>query len=97
VRAQKETLGLNRGTAAPTRVDDKPTLAEQGPTCTNKIGAVRVKTDRLIFASFKAGDGAFTVFIGRMEKTIALSFVVAIVVFAAIYAVTVLKFKPTRR
>jgi hypothetical protein len=46
---------------------------------------------------FEAGDGAFTVFIGRMEKTIALSLVVAIVVFAAIYAVTVLKIKPTRR
>jgi hypothetical protein len=29
-RAQKETVGLNRGTAIPTRVDDKPTLASQG-------------------------------------------------------------------
>ena len=35
--------------------------------------------------------------IDRMEKTIALSVVVAIVVFAAIYAVTVLKAKPMRR
>jgi hypothetical protein len=33
----------------------------------------------------------------RMEKTIALSVVVAIVVFVAIYAVTVLKIKPSRR
>jgi len=27
---QKETVGLNRGAAVPTRVDDKPTLAPQG-------------------------------------------------------------------
>jgi hypothetical protein len=32
-----------------------------------------------------------------MEKTIALSVVVAIVVFAAIYAATVLRVKPARR
>jgi hypothetical protein len=30
MRAQKETVGLNRGAAVPTRVDDKPTLASQG-------------------------------------------------------------------
>ena len=35
--------------------------------------------------------------IGRMEKTIALSVIVAIVVFAAIYAVTVLRSNPARR
>ena len=29
-QAQKETVGLNRGAAVPTRVDDKPTLASQG-------------------------------------------------------------------
>jgi hypothetical protein len=37
------------------------------------------------------------VLIGRMEKTIALSVVVVIVVFALIYAVTVLRIKPARR
>jgi hypothetical protein len=37
------------------------------------------------------------VLIGGMEKTIALSVVVAIVVFAAIYAVTVLRIKTARR
>jgi hypothetical protein len=29
-QAQRETVGLNRGAAVPTRVDDKPTLASQG-------------------------------------------------------------------
>lgn len=29
-QVQKETIGLNRGAAAPTRVDEKPTLASQG-------------------------------------------------------------------
>jgi hypothetical protein len=37
------------------------------------------------------------VFIGRMEKTIAWSVVVAVVVFVAIYAVSVLKIKSTPR
>ena len=29
-QVQKETVGLSRGAAVPTRVDDKPTLASQG-------------------------------------------------------------------
>jgi len=29
-QAQKETVGLNKGAAVPTRVDEKPTLASQG-------------------------------------------------------------------
>jgi hypothetical protein len=29
-QAQKETVGLNRGAAVSTRVDEKPTLASQG-------------------------------------------------------------------
>jgi hypothetical protein len=30
LKMQAETVGLNKGTAVPTRVDDKPTLASQG-------------------------------------------------------------------
>jgi hypothetical protein len=48
-------------------------------------------------AGFHTGKQAVGVLIGSMEKTIALSIVVAIVVFAAVYAVTVLRIKPARR
>ena len=45
----------------------------------------------------RLADGAFAVFIAKMEKTIALSVVVTIVVFGAIYALTALKIKSARR
>ena len=50
-----------------------------------------------LWRSSRLEHRAFGVLIGRMEKTIALSVVVAVVVFAVIYAVTVLRIKPARR
>ena len=39
-QAQKETVGLNRGAAVPTRVDEKPTLASQGTDKARTLGAL---------------------------------------------------------
>ena len=58
---------------------------------------VRVKTNRLILAGFQTGRQGIRRAYWQDGKTIALSVVVAIVVFVAIYAVTVLRTKPARR
>jgi hypothetical protein len=46
-----------------------------------------------LWRPFRLEERAFGVLIGGMEKTIALSVIVAIVVFATIYAVTILRTK----
>ena len=62
-----------------------------------KLGQLGLKRIVSFCELLNSADGAFNVFIGTMEKTIALSVVVTIVVFATIYAVTTLKIKSTRR
>jgi len=66
----------------------------QGSNASIKLGQLGLKRVIRLWRASGVENSAFGVHIGRMEKSIALSVVVAIIVFAATYAaVTVQRIK----